>query len=48
MADVVERPGVTTHSVYAWLRKFGKPGGAELGMTAIGTVSSSALIAASR
>ncbi len=26
MADVAERLGVTTHSLYAWLRKFGKPG----------------------
>ncbi len=26
VADVAERLGVTTHSLYAWLRKFGKPG----------------------
>ena len=26
VADVGERLGVTTHSLYAWLRKFGKPG----------------------
>ncbi len=26
VAEVAERPGVTTHSLYAWLRKFGKPG----------------------
>ncbi len=25
-AEVAERLGVTTHSLYAWLRKFGKPG----------------------
>ena len=25
VADVAERLGVTTHSLYAWLRKFGKP-----------------------
>ncbi|CEF23849.1 transposase (fragment) [Xanthomonas citri pv. citri] len=26
VAEVAERLGVTTHSLYAWLRKFGKPG----------------------
>ena len=26
VADVAQRLGVTTHSLYAWLRKFGKPG----------------------
>lgn len=26
VAAVAERLGVTTHSLYAWLRKFGKPG----------------------
>ncbi|EIL89192.1 ISxac3 transposase [Rhodanobacter sp. 115] len=26
VAEVAERFGVTTHSLYAWLRKFGKPG----------------------
>lgn len=25
VVEVAERPGVTTHSLYAWLRKFGKP-----------------------
>jgi transposase len=25
VADVAERLGVTTHSLYAWMRKFGKP-----------------------
>ncbi|WP_159094143.1 transposase, partial [Xanthomonas fragariae] len=25
VAEVAERLGVTTHSLYAWLRKFGKP-----------------------
>ncbi|ACD61227.1 ISxac3 transposase [Xanthomonas oryzae pv. oryzae PXO99A] len=25
-AEVAERLGVTTHSLYAWLRKFGRPG----------------------
>ena len=24
-AEVAERLGVTTHSLYAWIRKFGKP-----------------------
>ncbi len=26
VAEVAEHLGVTTHSLYAWLRKFGKPG----------------------
>ncbi len=26
VAEVAERLGVTTHSLYAWLRAFGKPG----------------------
>ncbi len=26
VAEVAERLGVATHSLYAWLRKFGKPG----------------------
>ncbi|KUF25413.1 transposase [Xanthomonas phaseoli pv. manihotis] len=26
VAEVAERLGVTTHSLYAWLPKFGKPG----------------------
>lgn len=26
VADVAERLGVTTHSLYEWRRKFGKPG----------------------
>ncbi|WP_235901004.1 transposase, partial [Xanthomonas cissicola] len=26
LREVAERLGVTTHSLYAWLRKFGKPG----------------------
>lgn len=26
VAEVAERLGVTTHSLYAWLRKFDKPG----------------------
>jgi transposase len=26
MAEVTERQGVTTYSLYAWLRKFGKSG----------------------
>ena len=26
VADVAERLGITTHSLYAWIRKFGKPG----------------------
>jgi transposase len=26
VAEVVERLGVTTHSLYVWRRKFGKPG----------------------
>ncbi|QNM61540.1 transposase [Xanthomonas hortorum pv. vitians] len=26
VAEVAGRLGVTTHSLYAWLRKFGKPG----------------------
>lgn len=26
VAEVAERLGVTTHSLYAWLRKFGKSG----------------------
>ncbi|SBV51445.1 ISxac3 transposase [Xanthomonas bromi] len=26
VAEVAERLGVTTHGLYAWLRKFGKPG----------------------
>ncbi|CBA16343.1 putative isxac3 transposase orfa (fragment) protein [Xanthomonas albilineans GPE PC73] len=26
VAHVAERLGVTTHSLYAWLRRFGKPG----------------------
>jgi transposase len=25
VAEVAERLGVTTHSLYAWVRKFGKP-----------------------
>ena len=25
VAEVAERLGVTTHSLYAWIRKFGKP-----------------------
>lgn len=25
VAEVADRLGVTTHSLYAWLRKFGKP-----------------------
>lgn len=25
VADVAERLGVTTHSLYGWIRKFGKP-----------------------
>ena len=25
VAEVAERLGVTTHSIYAWIRKFGKP-----------------------
>ncbi len=25
VADVAERLGVTTHSLYSWIRKFGKP-----------------------
>lgn len=25
-SEVAERLGVTTHSLYAWIRKFGKPG----------------------
>jgi transposase len=37
VAEVAERLGVTTHSLYAWLRKFGKSGvvqRAELDQTA--------------
>ncbi len=30
VAEVAERLGVTTHSLYAWLRKFGKPGSAQI------------------
>ncbi|AZK89155.1 transposase [Xanthomonas oryzae] len=26
VAEVAQRLGVTTHSLYAWLRTFGKPG----------------------
>lgn len=26
VAEVAERLGVTTHSLYGWIRKFGKPG----------------------
>ena len=26
VANVAERLGITTHSLYAWIRKFGKPG----------------------
>jgi len=26
VAEVAERLGVTTHSLYVWMRKFGKPG----------------------
>ncbi len=26
VAEVAQRLGITTHSLYAWLRKFGRPG----------------------
>lgn len=26
VAEVAQRLGITTHSLYAWLRRFGKPG----------------------
>lgn len=26
VAEIAQRLGITTHSLYAWLRKFGKPG----------------------
>jgi transposase len=29
VADVAERIGVTTHSLYAWVRRFGKPAPAQ-------------------
>ncbi len=31
VAEVAERLGVTTRSVFAWLRKFGKPGALTVG-----------------